>query len=175
MEASERLIEAYMRTVKHCLTAANIKCRGNKEIDLLTMDANGNKYHIESTVKTSHFGVLKNKSMKKTTGKADKRRTIEFFQEQKFNHPHVLEALKEWGFKKGGYKKVIVVMRSDKEAEEKAESEGIEVWYFPDLVADLFVAADRTEYLSGDERVIQLIIRAFKEREKDRHDTSPAL
>lgn len=157
MEASERIIEAYLRAVKHCLTAANIKGRANKEIDLLAIDAEGSRYHIESSVKTSQFGVLKDKPVGELQTKPDKRRTLEFFKKEKFEHPYVTEILKKWGFNQGNYKKVIVVMRSDQEAEERAKEEGIEVWHFPRLVKELFEATDRPQFLSDEERIFQLI------------------
>ena len=157
MEASERIVEAYTRAVKHSLTAADIKCRANKEIDLLAIDAEGNRYHIESSVKTFHFGVLKDKPMGELQGKPDKRRTVEFFKKEKFEHPYVTETLTEQGFNEGKYKKVIVAMRSDREAEERARNEGIEVWHFPKLVEELFKATDRPQYLSDEERIFQLI------------------
>lgn len=163
MEASEKIVETYMRAVKHCLTTANIKCPRNKEIDLLAVGPNEDKYHIESSVKTSsEFQELKSKEeFHRKLDKATKRGTIEFFKEEKFEHPYVTQVLNEWGFTEGRYKKIVVVMESSSKAEEKAKNWGIEIWHFPQLLMELFNAVSRTEYLSGVERLLQLILHSL--------------
>lgn len=54
METTERIVEAYVRYVKHWGTIPNIKCDGQKEIDLFAIDPkSGARYHIETTVSIS--------------------------------------------------------------------------------------------------------------------------
>src|SRR5579872_3166579 len=54
METTERIVEAYVRYVRGWATIPNIKCGGQKEIDLFAIDPDsGDRYHIESTVSIS--------------------------------------------------------------------------------------------------------------------------
>jgi hypothetical protein len=57
METTEKIVEAYVRYVKGWFTIPNIKCKGQLEIDLLTIDLSDSdaarRYHIESGVSIS--------------------------------------------------------------------------------------------------------------------------
>jgi len=49
METTERIVEAYVRYVKGWATIPNIKCGGQKEIDLFAIDpVSGERFHIET-------------------------------------------------------------------------------------------------------------------------------
>ena len=158
MEASEKIVEAYMRSVKKCLTIANIKCWQNKEIDLLAIDPEGEKYHIESSIKTSpSFSKLTDKKLSEVKSKPAKRMTLEFFEKEKFNHFIINDTLKEYGFVGDNYDKVIVAMRVSPEVEQKALSRGMKVWRFGNIVMELFDSANRSEYLSAEDRIFQLM------------------
>ena len=158
MEASEKIVEAYMRAVKNCLTIANIKCWKNKEIDLLAIDPKGKRYHVESSIKTStKFSRLTDRKLADTKDKASQRMTLEFFEKEKFNHYIIVRTLEEYGFVSGNYEKVIVAMRVSPEVEKKALSKGIQIWRFAPLIFELSDSTHRSEYLSGEERIFQLM------------------
>lgn len=164
MEASERVVEAYMRVVEKCLTIANVKCKNNKEIDLLAIDRHNNKFHIETTISTSAlFSKITDKEISKGSArthagiKAHYRRTASFFINDKFNDANVLDGLRAFGFEKENYKKVIVSWGATNEARDRLTDEGIEVWNFPDMLTKLFEATARSGYLSDEERIFQLI------------------
>ena len=54
METTERIVEAYVRYIKHWATIPNIKCKGQREIDLFAIDPITNRrYHIETSVSIS--------------------------------------------------------------------------------------------------------------------------
>ena len=96
METTERIVEAYVRYVKGWATIPNIKCDGQKEIDLFAIDpVNGDRYHIETTVSISQsyraltakaFTLGDHKIRKKAAGA---RRTLGFFLKEKFEAPGV--------------------------------------------------------------------------------------
>jgi hypothetical protein len=115
METTEKIVEAYVRYVKHWATIPNIKCPGQYEIDLLAVDpATGESYHIESGVSISGgFSKLTNKpfsteALKVRVQQAGQRRTLGYFVDRKFGSPEIRKALAEYGFQPGGYKKVVV-------------------------------------------------------------------
>ena len=60
METTERIVEAYVRYIKSWATIPNIKCKGQREIDLFAIDPVTNRrYHIETSVSISgNFGPL---------------------------------------------------------------------------------------------------------------------
>lgn len=173
MEASESIVESYLRAVKNCFTIANIKLKQNKEIDLLAIDPEGQKYHIECSVKTTPaFSGIHARSESESKHKAKWRMSLLFFESKKFNHPIVKDAIREYGFEDDAYKKVIVASRVMDDVLEIAAEKGIEIWLFNSIIDGLMEAADREQYLSGDERVFQLIARWLKEKEKDNQQTA---
>src|ERR1700722_6878095 len=115
METPERIVEAYVRYVKHWATIPNIKCGGQKEIDLFAIDpANGDRYHIETTVSISqNYRALTTKEYvdgdHKVRGKAARaRRTLDFFLKQKFEAPGVKATLTKY-CNGHPYRKIIVL------------------------------------------------------------------
>lgn len=161
MDASERIVEAYVRAVRGCLTSANVRCDDNKELDLLAVAPDGTRYHIETTVSTSNlFSKITSKVIskeKQKTKKAHYRRTIDFFDKEKFNHPSLAKTLARFGFVEGQYRKVIVTWGATSGALAEAKCHGLEVWYLPDIIRELLETAGHSGYLSGDERIFQLI------------------
>jgi len=144
VETTEKIVEAYVRYVKGWATIANIKCPGQYEIDLLTIDMkNGNRYHIESTVSVSRsYSKLTAKpysreQLRERGKAAGQRRTIDYFAKTKFSAPGVKETLRKYGFKKGNYKKIIVAWSATEEARKKAKKRAIELWYFPELMKQI--------------------------------------
>lgn len=135
-----------MRIAKKCLTIANVKCGNGKEIDLLAVDSQNKRFHIEVTISTSDmFSKITDKKITKEDIKAKPgkkspyRRTMDFFINDKFNDSNVLEGLKEFGFKGENYRKVIVSGDADTKARARAKTEGIELWCMPDLLKSLFL------------------------------------
>ena len=56
MEASEKVVESYYRYVRKYFTIPNLRCGGQKEIDLIGMrESNGKilRIHVEVSVTTS--------------------------------------------------------------------------------------------------------------------------
>jgi hypothetical protein len=55
MEPEVHIIEKYFQEIKHCFTMTNIKCRGNKEIDLLAINPKTQeRFHVEIRIATRH-------------------------------------------------------------------------------------------------------------------------
>lgn len=115
MEATERIVEAYVRYVKGWATIPNIKCGGQKEIDLFAIDpVKGDRYHIETTVSISKsYRALTTREYAdgdhKVRGKAARaRRTLGFFLKEKFDAPGVKAALAKYCNGRP-YTKIIVI------------------------------------------------------------------
>jgi hypothetical protein len=173
METTEKIVEAYVRYVKGWATIPNIKCPGQYEIDLLAVDPrNRRRYHIESGVSISGgFTKLTTKpfseqTLKVPTKKAEQRRTLGYFAQRKFSAPGVLSTLKRFGFIPGNYTKVVVTWAATDEAKRKAREKGIELWYFPGMMAEIAGAfQDKRTYFTDDTlRTLHLFARARKER-----------
>ncbi len=86
MDTAERIVEAYVRYVKHWATIPNIRCPRQREVDLLAIDlATLQRYHIEVRVSISRaFSKLSGKefsvdALKDPVQKAPQRRTVGFF------------------------------------------------------------------------------------------------
>lgn len=121
METTEKIVEAYVRYVKRWATIPNIKCDGQFEIDLLAIDPVGlERYHIESGVSVSgSFSALTDKpydpgDLKIRVKIGGARRTLGYFIERKFGSPGVIARLRDYGFKRGNYSKVVVTWAGQK-------------------------------------------------------------
>lgn len=165
MEASEKVIDVYLKTELKAFTINNIKLKYNKEIDFLAIDYKFKRYHIESSISTSNiFSKLTNKLLDATTEKAHRRRCLEYFEKEKFNHPFVTEKLKEFNFKNNNYKKVIVTWSVKEQAViQEAKSKGIEIWFFKEILKKVFKNTNINQYLSDEQRIFQLIGKWLKE------------
>jgi len=115
METTEKIAEAYVRYVKGWLTIPNVKCDGQREIDLLAVDSSKfsiRRYHIESDVSISGgFSRLTNKpfsskGLQVRVKQAGQRRTLGYFTKRKFSVPGVAKKLKIFRFTPGKYTKV---------------------------------------------------------------------
>ena len=144
METTEKIVESYCRYVLGWLTISNIKCPGQYEVDILAIDPtrSGGKgrFHIECGVSISGgYSKLTGKEfsqerLKQRIEQAGQRRTLGYFAQRKFGPQEVLFQLERYGFREGGYKKVIVTWGWTDEAEEKAGHEGIILWDFRDIL-----------------------------------------
>jgi hypothetical protein len=91
METTEKIVEAYVRYVKGWATIPNLRCAGQKEIDLFAIDPKTDeRWHIETSVSiSSGFSKLTNDPYETGEHKirvkgAGARRKLAFFLEEKF-------------------------------------------------------------------------------------------
>jgi hypothetical protein len=114
METTEKIVEAYVRYVKGCATIPNIRCDGQREIDLLAIDpVTLARYHIETSVSGSQvYSKLTGKPfdpalLKQRVHVAKMRRALGYFIEHKFGPQAVTNKLAEYGFKPDAYTKIV--------------------------------------------------------------------
>lgn len=138
MEPEVHIIEKYFQTMLKCFTMTNIKCKGNKEIDLLAINPRtGNKFHVESRVGTSPSFKIRLHDTYTKKGIAHKI-GIDYFAKEKFDHPLVKEKIKEI-FGNINYVKILVVWDVQDEAlvEEAKKIFDIEIWFIIEMIYDL--------------------------------------
>ncbi len=174
METTEKIVEAYVRYIKGWFTIANIRCKGQKEIDLLAIDTQRkrglNRYHIEISVSISgSFSKLTNDSfaaedMKDRVKAPSKRRTIQFFKQMKFEDSDVLKTLAGFGFKPGNYEKVIVTWGWKEDVPEVAKQMGIKIWDFKKIMNEISQASGSREtyFIDDTMRTLQLMAKSLK-------------
>lgn len=157
MEPEVHIIEKYYQEVLHCFTMTNIRCKGNKEIDILAINPKTlEKFHVESRVTTSL--KLRFKATYTKDGRCH-RNGLDYFQKEKFEHPSVKQKIREL-FGKVDYHKILVVWRTmdHKTLTEIAEKEyGIEI--MPISLLILKFTSDRTTSGSRDDilRTMELV------------------
>jgi len=142
----------------------NIRLKGGKEIDLLAVNPKtGEKYHVEVRAPTSPAFALREKDTSK--GRAY-RRDLDYFSREKFNHPIVLDKIRELI---GGseYYKILVVWSTQDNfaklpqiAEEKYD---IQIWGLRGMIHDLI--QQRITLGSRDDvlRIMELVSLVRKE------------
>ncbi|MBM3501595.1 MAG: hypothetical protein FJX74_23320 [Armatimonadetes bacterium] len=171
MDTAERIVEAYCRYIKGWATIPNIRCGGQKEIDLLAVDpASGERYHIEVSISISDaFSKLTDKpfdpaDLRDRVKQPGARRTVGFFASRKFDDADVVAKLAEYGFASGGYRKAIVTWGWQKGVQERAHEFGIELLDFRQLILDLVdYLKDQTAHFGDDTiRTLHLYARAAK-------------
>ena len=172
METTEKIVESYCRHVKGWFTISNVKCSGQYEVDLLAVDASSDagirRYHIECGVSISGgYSKLTGKEfsqerLKKRLEQAGQRRTVGYFVERKFGPREVLSELEKYGFKRGGYTKVIVTWGWTDEAAKEAKRRGAVLWDFRDILRSIASACRQREtYFTDDTlRTVQLFLRS---------------
>jgi hypothetical protein len=169
METTERVVEAYVRYVKGWATIPNIKCDGQKEIDLFAIDpVSGDRFHIETTVSISQkYRALTAKEYTagdhKVRGKAaGARRTLGFFIKEKFDAKGVKKMLARYC---GGAKckKIIVIWEWKAGVREKAAAHGIELWNFRNLMREIAELGRGKRTYFGDDtlRTLTLFMKAL--------------
>lgn len=168
MEASEKVVESYFRYVKGYFTIPNLRCRGQKEVDLIGMkesDGKIQRIHVEVSVTTSgEFNKINAKSYseakKKTRGgSASERVKIGYFTDSKFNDSNVLSTLKGYGFSKDNYEKIIVSWDWEPAVEPIAKKKEIKLLRFKDILKEMMdVFGKKESYFSDDTvRLLQLL------------------
>jgi hypothetical protein len=171
MEASEKVVESYFRYVKKYFTIPNLTCGGQKEIDLIGMRESDGKVlrvHVEVSVTTSGaFKKINSKpyseAKKKTRGgSASERVKIGYFVDSKFNDTNVISSLKDYGFSRNNYEKVIVAWDWDPTVESIAEENGIKLLRFKEILKEMMDVFGKNEsYFSDDTvRLLQLLKRS---------------
>ena len=179
MEASEKVVESYFRYVKKYFTIPNLRCGGQKEIDLIGMresDGQVLRIHVEVSVTTS--GPFKkinsqpySETSKKTrSGSASERVKIGYFVHSKFNDANVISSLRDYGFSGNNYEKVIVAWDWDTSVEPIAAQNGIKLLRFREILEEMMEVFGKNEsYFSDDTvRLLQLLKKSSTES-KDIH------
>jgi len=95
---------------------------------------------------------------------AGQRRTLRYFIEHKFNNQSVLEKLKEYGFKRGNYRKIIVTWGWKDDVPKAAKKAGVDLWDFKEIlkeIADLSIS-NRNYFIDDTMRTLQLMAMAKK-------------
>lgn len=139
METTERIVEAYCRYIKHWFTIPDIRVKNN-EIDLIAVDKDGNKAHIEIGVSISGgFSKLKNVGREAGEEKQSVDRTnLGYFETKKFGSNEIVKELRDiYGFGDDSYKKIIVAWAAEEEVVKSAAENGIDVWLLPDLIEEI--------------------------------------
>lgn len=175
METTERIVEAYVRYVKGWATIPNVRCAGQNEIDLIAIDpVTLNRYHIETSVSISQgFRRLTAKPFDPTLAKvrvhqASQRRTLGFFIEKKFGAPGVVGRLKDYGFVPGEYGRVIVTWGWDTAAADAADSAGVTLWDFREMIREIATAitGSRQYFADNTLRTLNLFVHANAEAQR---------
>lgn len=145
MEASEKVVESYFRYVEGYFTIPNLRCKGQKEVDLIGMRfSNGSieRIHVEVSVATTgafskiNAKPFSQKQKKTRNGSASERVKIGYFIEDKFNDLNVVDTLKEFGFENGNYNKILVTWNWEDNVEPIAHSNGITLLKFKGLLEE---------------------------------------
>lgn len=164
METTERIVEAYVRYVKEWATIPNIKCDGQKEIDLFAIDPKtDDRYHIETTVSISkNFSALTANEFApgdhKVRGKAARaRRTLGFFLQEKFDAPGVQKVLARYCGAKP-VKRIIVIWEWKPGVKEAAAEHGVELWDFRELMAKIAERGKQERTYFGDDTLRTLTL-----------------
>ena len=170
METTERIVEAYVRYVRGWATIPNLRCAGQKEIDLFAIDPRTDeRWHIETSVSiSSGFSKLTNDSYEPGEHKvrvksATARRKLGFFLEEKFLPAAVAAKLGDYGCEEGGIRRAIVTWDCKPGVEEAAHAHGVEVWKLPDLMHALAEEGRKGNVYFGDDtlRTITLFARGM--------------
>jgi hypothetical protein len=168
METTEKIIESYVRYVRRWATIPDVRCEGQYEIDLLAIDPiTHEKYHIESSISASKgFSRLTAKAFdpgEPNVHPATARRTVAYFRDKKFVGEGIASRLREYGFKE--YKKIVVTWGWTEDAKREADTAGIDLWDFRDVVGQIAAAVrDQTGYFGDDTlRTIGLYVKAGQE------------
>jgi hypothetical protein len=130
--------------VKGWATIPNLKCEGQKEIDLFGIDpVTDERWHIETSVSiSSGFSALTNGPFEPGEHKhrvkaATARRKLGFFIQEKFLPAAVEQRLARLGCPSGKFRRVIVTWDWEEGVEEAPLAERIELWSLPALMHEI--------------------------------------
>jgi hypothetical protein len=90
------------------------------------------------------------------------RRTLGYFRDRKFAGEEITSRLRDYGFREGQYKKIIVTWGWTEDAKREANLAGIELWDFREKVREIAAKVeDQTSYFGDDTlRTIGLYVKA---------------
>jgi hypothetical protein len=116
----------------------NIRCRGNREIDLLSINPKTlEKHHVEARISTTF--KLRLEATYTKDGRCHKD-GVDYFNEKKFEHPIVKQKIHEL-FGDSNYHKVLIVwdVQNKSVIEESRRKYGINVWSMKKVLTSLIV------------------------------------
>jgi len=151
VEPEVHIIERYFQIVLNCFTMPNVRCKGNKEIDLLAVDPKTQvKYHVESRV-----------WLKQTLHLED----IDSLAKEKFEHPIVREKIQKL-FGNSKYRKWLVIQpqKVDSQLDDFARDKfGIEIQYIDTILRMIMRKISSTGSRNDVLRTLELVnlIREF--------------
>lgn len=164
MEPEVHIIEKYFQIMLKCFTMTNIRCKGNKEIDLLVINPRtGEKFHVESRIGTSPSFKIRLHDTYTKMGRPRKI-GIDYFAKEKFDHAFVKERINEI-FGNNPYRKWLVIWTAQ-EAEVMLEAEdkfGIEVFQLRDLINEMIEKIEVKGSRDDVVRIFELISQTLKE------------
>ncbi len=175
METTERIVEAYVRYVKGWATIPNLRCEGQKEIDLFAIDPiTDERWHIETSVSiSSGFSALTNEPFepgehKQRVKAATARRKLGFFLAEKFQPMAVEQRLACLGCAPGKLRRAIVTWEWKPGVEHAAAAAGIELWSLPAIMNEIAQKArEGRAYFTDDIlRTIDLYARGLEAEAK---------
>ena len=177
METTEKIVEAYVRYVKGWATIPNLRCNGQKEIELFAIDpVPDQRWHIETSVSiSSGFSALTNDPFepgehKDRVKSASARRKLGFFLAEKFLPAAIEQRLTCLGCAPGNLRRAIVTWDWKAGVAEAAAAEGIELWGLPAMMQEVADKARQGKaYLADDIlRTIDLFARVLESGRKKR-------
>lgn len=178
METTERIVEAYVRYVKGWATIPNLRCEGQKEIDLFAIDpVTDERWHIETSVSiSSGFSALTDEPFepgehKQRVKAATARRKLGFFLAEKFQPVAVEQRLACLGCAPGKLRRAIVTWEWKQGVKEAAAAAGIELWSLPGVMNEIAQKArEGRAYFTDDVlRTIDLYARGLAAERKKAH------
>jgi hypothetical protein len=169
--------------VKGWATIPNLRCEGQKEIDLFAIDpVSDERWHVETSVSiSSGFSALTNDPFepgehKERVKGATARRKLGFFLAEKFLPVSVEQRLACLGCAPGKLRRAIVTWDWKPGVEEAAATVGIELWSLPSMMDEIAKKArEGRAYLADDIlRTIDLYARALDRRGKEAARCTPS-
>ena len=163
-EPEVHIIEKYYQEILHCFTMTNIKCKGNKEIDLLAINPRTlEKYHVEARISTARGFALREKDTYTSKGRAH-RRGLDYFSKKKFNHSFVTQKIREI-FSDSNYRKILVVWSTEDDFKRLADiakkKYNIELFGLRNIIFELIV---RGSYRGSRDDILRTLELATLER-----------
>jgi hypothetical protein len=175
VETTERIVEAYVRYVRGWATIPNLRCDGQKEIDLFAIDpVTDERWHIETSVSiSSGFSALTNEPFepgehKQRAKAAAARRKLGFFLAEKFQPVAVEQRLSCLGCAPGKLRRAIVTWDWKAGVGEAAAAANIELWSLPALMNEIAKKAREGRAYFADDilRTIDLYARGLEAEAK---------
>lgn len=178
METTEHIVEEYARHVLGWFTSSNIKAKNGKEIDILALDLDGNRYWIECGITHKSGWALKAEKdedkdfnvIQRLKGEIKswrKKNSIDYFIEHKFQSKEIEEKFRELKFR--SYKKIIAVWQINKRERDKvlqyATKKGVEIWEMKFKMRELMESLGETYYSDDILRTLQLAKKSMGEKD----------